>query len=146
MGCECLMAKWNIGSKNGMWKGGRTLASNGYWLLRVGRDHHLSDCRGYAYEHRVVAEEKMGRKLLAGEIVHHVNHDRSDNQPENIEVVRSVAHHLVKHRSASSQGLRGPDEANPMVACACGCDSQFLRYDSCNRPRRFVSGHNTRTR
>ena len=55
------MAKHNIGKKNGMWKGGRSVASNGYVLIRVGMDHHLADVRGYAYEHRLVAEKKIRR-------------------------------------------------------------------------------------
>lgn len=44
-----------------MWKGGRSIASNGYVLVRVGKKHHLADVRGYAYEHRIVAEQKLGR-------------------------------------------------------------------------------------
>jgi hypothetical protein len=30
-----------------------------------------------------------------------------------------------------------------MISCACGCGTEFLKYDSSNRPRSFVSGHNT---
>lgn len=43
------------------WKGGRSIASNGYMLVRVGLSHHLADVRGYAYEHRLVAEQKIGQ-------------------------------------------------------------------------------------
>lgn len=60
------MAKHNVGAKNGFWKGGRTVASNGYVLVRVGTDHHLADVRGYVYEHRLIAEQKIGRHLRAG--------------------------------------------------------------------------------
>jgi hypothetical protein len=49
----------NFGPKNGFWKGGKSIASNGYMLIRVGVNHHLSDVRGYAYEHRLVAEQKI---------------------------------------------------------------------------------------
>lgn len=51
------------GTDNPMWKGGRSVASNGYVLIRVGVEHHLADVRGYAYEHRVVAEQKIKRAL-----------------------------------------------------------------------------------
>ena len=34
--------------KNSNWRGGRSLASNGYILLRVGIKHPLADVRGYA--------------------------------------------------------------------------------------------------
>ena len=139
------MAKWNIGEKNGMWRGGRTVASNGYVLLRVGREHHLADVRGYAYEHRMVAEAMLGRKLLPGEQVHHRNRDRLDNRPENLEVHSSCAHHAVKHRTTGVDN-RLPGEANPTIQCACGCGRQMQRYDGHGRPRRFVSGHNLRAR
>lgn len=135
------MARWNIAEKNGLWKGGRSIASNGYVLVRVGCDHHLADVRGYAYEHRLVAEQKIGRRLLPGEQVHHIDGNKQNNAPDNLEVAQDTAHHAVRHRRAGST-LRVPGEPNPVVFCACGCGTSFLMYDGGNRPRRYVSGHN----
>lgn len=140
------MAKHNVGAKNGMWKGGRSIASNGYVLVRVGTDHHLADVRGYAYEHRLVAEQKLGRRLKRGELVHHVNHVKTDNRPDNLDVVTSHAHHRAEHRIHHDRGLRDPGAPNPTITCACGCGSRFRKFDNANRPRRFVSGHNGGTR
>lgn len=139
------MAKHNVGAKNGMWKGGRLVASNGYVLVRVGRDHHLADVRGYAYEHRLVAEEKIGRRLRRGEVIHHKNEIRTDNRPENLEVTASIAHHRAEHRKPTTT-KRLPGENNPLVECGCGCGQRFEKYDSSNRPRRFVTGHNVGAR
>jgi hypothetical protein len=135
------MARWNTGAKNGGWKGGRTVASNGYVLVRVGRDHHLADVRGYAYEHRVVAEQILGRRLKPGEEVHHRNGVKTDNRPENLEVAADSAEHHLHHRKSGCR-RRLPGEGNSAVACACGCGTTFQKFDSAGRPRRFVPGHN----
>jgi hypothetical protein len=132
------------GPKNGQWKGGRSVASNGYVLIRVGKAHHLADVRGYAYEHRLVAERILGRRLEPGEVPHHKNGVKTDNRPENIAVV-SRALHGVHHRKPESKRLRMPGEDNPMILCACGCGTALARYDVSGRPRRFISGHNARS-
>lgn len=128
--------------RNPNWRGGKSVASNGYILIRVGTGHHLADVRGYAYEHRLVAEQVVGRRLRSGEQVHHVNGEKTDNRPENLEVVASMAHHRLKHRR-SGKALRLPGEPNESVSCACGCGQSFKKYDKQNRPRMFISGHNT---
>lgn len=129
------------GAANPFWKGGRVLASNGYILVRVGTEHHLADVRGYAYEHRIVAEKKIGRRLRKGEQIHHINENKSDNDPANIEVMRSMAEHKVRHRIVG-MNRRLPGQQNSAVACACGCGAEFPAFDASGRPRRFVSGHN----
>jgi hypothetical protein len=122
---------------------GRTIASNGYVLVKVGKDHHLADVRGYAYEHRLVAEQKLGRRLLPGEIPHHIDGNKQNNDPGNIEVLSSVAEHRFHHRGRKSR-LRTKGELNPTIACACGCGETLLKYDGVGRPRAYISGHNPR--
>ena len=127
------------GDRNGNWRGGRTVASTGYILVRVGVEHPLADIRGYVYEHRLVAAKTLGRELLSSEHVHHKDGDKTNNDPENLEVL-SAAEHRFEHRS--NDGLRRPGEGNPSVSCACGCGKAFQKYDSTGRPRQYVNGHN----
>lgn len=124
---------------------GRSMTQHGYVLIRVGKEHHLADVRGYAYEHRLIAEASLGRRLLEGEVVHHMNGNPSDNRPENLEVLPSIVEHRLEHRSPESN-LQKPNEPNDLIACACGCGSSFARFDRLRRPRRFVSGHNLHRR
>lgn len=115
----------------------------GYVLIRVGKGHHLADVRGLAYEHRLVAKEMLGRRLVQSEEIHHINRDLSDNRPQNLIVCASKAEHKMHHRPVGSK-LRRPGEPNETVRCACGCGETFTRYDSCGRERSYVSGHNGR--
>jgi len=130
------------GANNPNWKGGRVIDPRGYVLIRVGKDHHLADIRGYAYEHRIEAEKKLGRRLRGREEIHH-EASKSDNQPDKIVVTKSRLHHFAFHHRKRTD-LRMPDQRNRMVNCACGCGERFRRFDDSNRPRKFVSGHNMR--
>lgn len=49
------------------------------------------------HEHRVVAEEILGRKLLPGEVVHHVDGDKRNNDPRNIRIFASQSDHAKFH-------------------------------------------------
>lgn len=54
---------------------------------------------GIEYEHVIVAQTKIGRKLNPNESVHHLNHMRADNRPLNLEVVTTEDHEYYhKHK------------------------------------------------
>lgn len=44
------------------------------------------------YEHRVIAEKLLGRKLAENEVVHHLDHNPENNSPTNLAVMDKIKH------------------------------------------------------
>lgn len=60
-----------------------------------GKGHGYIKVKGRHF-HRLVAEEKLGRNLLPGEIVHHIDGDKRNNEPTNLQVM-TQSEHIRKH-------------------------------------------------
>lgn len=60
------------------------------------------------HQHRVVMEDKLGRPLAPGEIVHHDDENKSNNVPGNLELLGSQGDHcrlhFTKNRVCSIEG------------------------------------------
>lgn len=60
-------------------------------------DHPRASKIGYVLQHRLVVEDVVGRYLESKEIVHHKNHVRHDNRPENLQLLPSRQAHAAIH-------------------------------------------------
>jgi hypothetical protein len=80
---EAAKKRWEGNSK------GISLKPNGYYEYTTG----LNKGRGV---HRVLMEEKLGRKFHKTEHVHHKNGDKTDNRLENLEVL-TISEHMKHH-------------------------------------------------
>ncbi len=72
--------------------------AEGRWLIQKPSGYEgttLIEGR-YVYEHRYIMEQKLGRLLKKGEVVHHLDGNRHNNDPENLEVC-SASSHPKKH-------------------------------------------------
>jgi hypothetical protein len=71
--------------------------------LRSKREHSKNYPKvGRRALHRIVMEQKLGRKLRRGEVVHHINGDKLDFRPENLELLPSHAAHMKEHWASGS--------------------------------------------
>ena len=86
--CGCLkldLLRSEVGDRNRSWKGGRQVTDQGYVMVLYPQ-HHRAKKNGYVYEHILVMEKKIGRSLRKTEYVHHINGQRADNRPDNLEL------------------------------------------------------------
>ena len=85
------IAESRMGEKHPLWKGGRAKYTGGY--IKVKMPNHPDVAKGgYILEHRLVMENKLNRRLLPYEEVHHKNGIKDDNRPENLEIVLKYKH------------------------------------------------------
>ena len=82
------------------------ISSQGYVRLRVGKEHPLADCNGYAYEHLVVWVSAGNQRPGPGLLLHHKNENRQDNRIENLELLTRSRHNRV-HRQTSPRNALG---------------------------------------
>ena len=75
--------------RNPNWSGGRYVAKDGYVMVRS--TSPKGNLR-YRREHVVRMEQKIGRRLVKGEVVHHIDGVRSNNRLSNLWLTTSKKH------------------------------------------------------
>lgn len=79
----------------------------------------------------LVVERALGHRLPKGAQVHHVNHDPSDNRPQNLVACQSAAYHSMIHRR--EEALRATGDAG---ARRCSICHEWCRRDDGDARRR----------
>ena len=84
-----------IGETHYRWNGGRNKTRAGYVMV------HMGHGKKNKAEHIIVAEVALGRKLKRGEVIHHINGDKSDNKNDNL-LICDRSYHQYLHTKMST--------------------------------------------
>lgn len=85
---------FNRGQRHHLWKGGAVIDSSGHRRVLLRKDdpfYSMVNSQGYVLEHRLAMARKLGRPLKRNETVHHLDGDRLNNAPDNLQL-RSGRH------------------------------------------------------
>lgn len=80
----------------------------GYMYCRTEPKHPKANSKGLYPLHRVVAENKIGRLLNDNEDVHHVDENKMNNHPDNLEVLTKAEHTRLHMKKNGVVELRCP--------------------------------------
>lgn len=97
--CSFKCRGYALGKAN--FKTGVLIDNNGYRRI-LKHEHPNTDSKGYVLEHRYILEKKIGRLLERWEIAHHINGNKLDNRPENIQLMQWSEHTTYENKKRNS--------------------------------------------
>lgn len=71
------------------------------------------------HQHRLVAEKILGRELKKGEIVHHKDNNKHNNNPNNLEVMTQAEHARLHYLLSGGQGIKNAILKNTKYGPKC---------------------------
>lgn len=95
--CLGIEVRKDAGKNHHGWKGGRISKGSNYvgiWMP----EHERADNQGYVYEHTLVYENAYGVLPKKGEVIHHIDLDKHNNDIGNLYLCDNKKH-LSVHRS-----------------------------------------------
>ncbi len=90
----CSLKCWYQSSKmtnSPNWKGGKMICENRFYIYNP--QHPNAPKRGYIHRYHLVAEKCLGRYLTKQEIIHHIDGNSLNDNPENLYLFSSHSEH-----------------------------------------------------
>ncbi len=92
-----LKMRGHVLDKSPSWKGGKTVTPEGYVLIKL-PNHPSAKSNGYVFEHRLIVEKSLGRRLNSNEHIHHLNGKKNDNRIGNLIMLSNSEHKKLHSR------------------------------------------------
>ncbi len=73
-----------------------TKGTCGYYLIK-NKEHGRSGKNGYVRRSCLVCEKVLDKTLPPKLVIHHINHNRAGDRPENLVVCENTAYHSLLH-------------------------------------------------
>lgn len=122
------------GERNRAWNGGRRIDKDGYVCVYK-PEHPDARKSGYVLEHRLVAEEALGRRLTRKEIVHHKDDNKQNNHPANLVLYPHNGAHLSETRRGIPPNWSTAGKATICAALVKGRAKQQRNKAAGKKPR-----------
>jgi hypothetical protein len=116
-----------------MYKDKKRINKNGYVVVEENNHHKTFDTGtgiNGVYEHVLVAEDMLGRRLKEGEAVHHLDLNRSNNSPDNLLVMYNPSHGKL-HAWMNKHTIIPNEKQEERIKLGC------VRCKVCERPINF---------
>lgn len=107
-------------------------------------EHHRANKLGYISEHTLIAEQKIGRELFDYEVVHHIDKNRANNNPNNLMVLTDGEHNKI-HAKGRNPMYYGKYLTHKHNYCKCGKlkDTRAILCRSCAQKKRWITKRGT---
>ncbi len=104
----------NRGENHPRYNDGRIIAKGYVWFHFPGY-HPRKTPRNYVKRCWLVMEKKIGRYLKDGEVVHHINHSKLDDRPNNLTIVTREEHGKIHNTGSGNWSYRRDVDAEQDV-------------------------------
>lgn len=104
------------------------MALLGQYKYVIDKTHPRANSEGAVYEHIIVAEKKLGRRLLPEEIVHHKDLNKLNNESSNLMIFATNADHSRFHKNGCNEELLTLNENGSYV-----CEEQKTKCIDCSK-------------
>ena len=111
----------SFGPTSPRWKGGRTKRSGGYIGI-----YDITSPTKYRFEHVMIAEKTLRKKLPVEAAIHHVDSDKANNKRSNLVICQDRSYHMLLHKRTRALKQTGNAYARRCTFCA--------RWDTFDNP------------